>query len=94
MPWSPFHYFKVSKERVKGKMRESKRHAYPSNEVPYFFGYDEEALEADALIHTLMREHITQDHTSTKFPMDYLPSRVLDLGTGQGLWCIDAVSEK
>lgn len=75
-------------------MRESKRHAYPSNEVPYFFGYDEEALEADALIHTLMREHITQDHTSTKFPMDYLPSRVLDLGTGQGLWCIDAVSEK
>ena len=25
--------------------------------------------------------------------MDYLPSRVLDLGTGQGSWCIDAARD-
>lgn len=92
-PWNPSQYFRTSKERVRGKSRESKRHAYPSNEVPYFFGYDSESLNADALVHSMLREHLVQDFTLTKFPMDYLPSRVLDLGTGQGSWCIDAARD-
>lgn len=86
--WHPEAYFTRIRSRVKGKMQEYVYHAFPSSAVPYWHGYGRESVEAEMSTH-LNVNAVLHGNTLREFPEHSRPCRVLDLGCGRGMWCLD-----
>ncbi|SNX82356.1 uncharacterized protein MEPE_01062 [Melanopsichium pennsylvanicum] len=86
--WHPDSYFTTTRCRVKGKVREYKYHAFPSSVVPYWHGYNTETIEAEMWTHLSVNAAL-HGNTLRDFPEGSRPCRVLDLGCGRGVWCLD-----
>lgn len=87
--WHPDSYFTTTRSRVKGKTREYKYHGFPPSVVPYWHGYNSETLEAEMSTHLNVTAAMKGTHTLRPFPEGSRPCRVLDLGCGRGMWCLD-----
>ncbi len=90
--WHPDAYFSVSRARVKGKMREYVHHAFPTSVVPYWHGYNAETIEAEMSTHLNVQAAL-HGNTLRDFPEGSRPCRVLDLGCGRGVWCLEMARE-
>ncbi|SPO24895.1 uncharacterized protein UTRI_01400_B [Ustilago trichophora] len=90
--WHPDAYFTSTRSRVKGKMREYIHHAFPSSVVPYWHGYNTETIEAEMSTHLNVNAAL-HGNTLRDFPEGSRPCRVLDLGCGRGVWCLDMARE-
>ena len=90
--WHPDAYFTTTRSRVKGKMREYRHHAFPSSVVPYWHGYNTETIEAEMSTHLNVNAAL-HGNTLREFPEGSRPCRVLDLGCGRGVWCLDMARE-
>ncbi|KAJ9477735.1 hypothetical protein PHBOTO_001313 [Pseudozyma hubeiensis] len=90
--WDPEAYFTRTRSRVKGKMREFVYHAFPLSTVPYWHGYSNETIEAETTTHLNVNAAL-HGNTLRRFPEGSRPARVLDLGCGRGVWCIDMARE-
>ncbi|KAJ1600887.1 hypothetical protein NDA14_004724 [Ustilago hordei] len=90
--WHPDSYFSITRSRVKGKMRDYIHHAFPSSVVPYWHGYNTETIEAEMSTHLNVNAAL-HGNTLREFPEGSRPCRVLDLGCGRGVWCLDMARE-
>ena len=73
-------------------MREYVYHAFPTSVVPYWHGYNSETLEAEMEVHLVVNA-VLHGNTLRGFPQGSRPSRVLDLGCGRGVWCLEMARE-
>lgn len=71
-----------------GGTRRTRTHAYPPDEVPYFFSHDFEAITAELDLHNMAYQVLSQRLSIFPFG-DEKPAKVLDIGTGCGAWCVD-----
>lgn len=90
--WHPDAYFNRTHARVKGKMREYVHHSFPASIVPYWHGYNIETIEAEMTTHLNVNAAL-HGNTLRDFPEGSRPCRVLDLGCGRGMWCLDMARE-
>ncbi|EPQ31746.1 uncharacterized protein PFL1_01078 [Pseudozyma flocculosa PF-1] len=92
--YDPSDYFVTRKAHVgKGKVHEFKHHAFSRSKVPYWYGYDTESIEAELDVHLCTYHALNGSHILRRVPDDARPSRVLDLGCGVGIWCVDMARE-
>lgn len=90
--WHPDSYFSITRSRVKGKMRDYIHHSFPPSVVPYWHGYNAEVIEAEMSTHLNVNAAL-HGNTLREFPEGSRPCRVLDLGCGRGMWCLDMARE-
>ncbi|KAI0049274.1 hypothetical protein FA95DRAFT_907197 [Auriscalpium vulgare] len=80
-------------ERKKFRWQEGVRfHPFDMDEAPYMQAYDQMALENDRYSHALMQKLTPRGSPSFHDYLDKPPSRVLDLGCGQGDWVVEAAT--
>lgn len=75
-----------------GGKRKIRHHAFPREKVPYFLAHCENQTASDLLLHNATWDIISQRQSIIPFG-DRPPLRVLDIGTGCGVWCIDAAKD-
>ncbi|KDN52156.1 hypothetical protein K437DRAFT_33283 [Tilletiaria anomala UBC 951] len=90
--WEPSQYFRYEHITSRGRRRVRKWHAYDSVRAPWYFSYDPEVLQADMLLHGLTVQSMDR-LTIYPFQPDQLPSRVLDVGCGVGIWTTETAAE-
>ncbi|PWN22437.1 hypothetical protein BCV69DRAFT_297728 [Microstroma glucosiphilum] len=88
--WELDDYFVFSDYRtITGAKRRMRYHGYPKAVVPYILTHGSEAMRSELILHSVTYEALTQRHSLIPWG-DAHPTKVLDLGTGSGAWCVDA----
>ena len=92
--WNTEDYFRYETIRspLSGRPRRRKWHGYDAVDAPYFYSYDPECLQSDQLNHHIYRQLLGRN-TLSPITVDSQPSRVLDVGCGTGIWCLETASK-